>query len=206
MAQSRQALIGLVAAIVIAVLRRSTTGRSRWVLLLLIPAAWLVISMVIEQVESQNQHNSVFQRVEWFREVYHFWRESPIFGHGLRYWYNPGELPFQPPQAELEVLASAGVVGLIGFLVMWIGVLVVLWHVDPRFGTLAVAVLLCRLVQAQFDLFWVAVQVSVPFVVAGICLGAMDHERRSKESPDEMLARAPLGRLTPTGTVIRPRR
>ena len=205
-AQSRQALIGLVAAIIIAVLRRSTTGRSRWVLLLLIPAAWLVISMVIEQIESQNRHNSVFQRVEWFREVYHFWRESPIFGHGLRYWYNPGELPFQPPQAELEVLASAGVVGLIGFIVMWIGVLVVLWRVDPRFGTLAVAMLLCRLVQAQFDLFWVAAQVSVPFVVAGICLGAMDHERRSKEAPQEMLARAPLGRLTQSGTVIRPRR
>ena len=66
--------------------------------------------MVIEQVESQNQHNSVFQRVDWFREVYQYWRESPIFGHGLRYWYNPVN-PHQPPQAELEVLASAGVVG-----------------------------------------------------------------------------------------------
>lgn len=198
-AQSRQALIGLIAAIVIAVLRRSTTGRSRWVLLLFIPAAWLVVSMVIEQIESQNRHNSVFQRVEWLREVYHFWRESPIFGHGLRYWYNPGELPYQPPQAELEVVASAGVVGLIGFLVMWIGVLIVLWHVDPRYGTLAVAVLLCRFVQAQFDLFWVAVQVSVPFVIAGICLGAMEHERRSRDAPDEALQRAPLGRLAPPG-------
>jgi hypothetical protein len=197
-AQSRQALIGLAAAIVVAVLRRSTTGRSRLVLLLLIPAAWLVISMVVDQIESQNRHNSVFQRVEWLREVYHFWRESPIFGHGLRYWYNPGELPYQPPQAELEVLASAGVVGLIGFLVMWIGVLVVLWHVDPRFGTLAVAVLLSRFVQSQFDLFWVAVQVSVPFVVAGICLGAMDHERRTKEGPDEHVTRVPLGRRVPS--------
>ena len=26
--------------------------------------------------------------------------------------------------------------------------------------------------QAQFDLFWVAAQVSIPFVIAGICLGA----------------------------------
>jgi hypothetical protein len=200
--QSRQALIGLMAAIVVAALRRSTTGRSRLVLLLLIPAAWLVISMVADQIESQNRHNSVFQRVEWFREIYHFWRESPIFGHGLRYWYNPGELPYQPPQAELEVLASAGVVGLIGFLVMWIGVLVVLWHVDPRFGTLAVAVLLCRLVQSQFDLFWVAVQVSLPFVVAGICLGAMDHERRSKAEPDELVTRAPFGRRVPSGAGV----
>jgi hypothetical protein len=205
-AQSRQALVGLLAAIIVAVIRRGTTGRSRWVLLLMIPAGWLVVSMVIEQIESQNQHNSVFQRVEWFREVYHFWRESPIFGHGLRYWYNEGELRYQPPQAELEVLASAGVVGLVGFLVMWIGVLVVLWHVDPRFGTLAFAILLCRLVQSQFDLFWVAVQVSLPFVVAGICLGAMDHERRSKEVAAEMLAGAPPGRLTPTGRGVRPRR
>ncbi|MCD2441015.1 O-antigen ligase family protein [Agromyces sp. SYSU K20354] len=205
-AQSRQALIGLVAAIVIAVLRRSTTGRSRWVLLLLIPAAWLVISMVIEQVESQNRHNSVFQRVEWFREVYHFWRESPIFGHGLRYWYNPGELPYQPPQAELEVLASAGVVGLIGFGVMWLGVFVVLWRVDPRFGTLAVAVLLSRFVQSQFDLFWVAVQVSVPFVVAGICLGAMDHERRAKEGHDELLTPEPLAGFGPADASIGQRR
>lgn len=205
-AQSRQAIIGLLAAIIIAVMRRSTTGRSRWMLLLLIPAAWLVVSMVIEQIESQNRHNSVFQRVEWFREVYHFWRESPIVGHGLRYWYNPGELRYQPPQAELEVLASAGVVGLIGFLVMWIGVLVVLWRVDPRFGTLAVAILLCRLVQSQFDLFWVAVQVSVPFVIAGICLGAMDHERRAKHVPDEMHARVQLGRFAPSGTVIGPHR
>ena len=205
-AQSRQALIGLAAAIVVAVLRRRTTGRSRLVLLLLIPAAWLVISMVVDQIESQNRHNSVFQRVEWLREVYHFWRESPIFGHGLRYWYNPGELPYQPPQAEFEVLASAGVVGLIGFLVMWIGVLVVLWHVDPRFGTLAVAVLLSRFVQSQFDLFWVAVQVSLPFVVAGICLGAMDHERRTKEGTDDLVTRAPLGRRLPSGAVVSRRR
>lgn len=200
-AQSRQALIGLFAAIIIAVLRRSTTGRSRWVLLLFIPAAWLVVSMVVDQIESQNRHNSVFQRVEWLREVYHFWRESPIFGHGLRYWYNSGELGYQPPQAELEVLASTGAVGLVGFLVMWIGVFIVLWRVDPRFGTLAVAVLMSRFVQAQFDLFWVAVQVSVPFVVAGICLGAMDHERRSEDPPHEALYQRPIGRLARSAAI-----
>jgi len=184
--QSRQALVGLMAAVVIAIIRGG--GRSRrsraLLLLLLIPAGWLVVTMVVEQVESQNQHNSVFQRLDWFREVYHYWREAPIFGHGLRYWYNPGELGYQPPQGELEVLASAGVVGLVAFIVMCIGTLLVLWHVDPRFGTLAVAVVLCRLVQAQFDLFWVAAQVSIPFVIAGICLGAMAHEKRhtSEES------------------------
>jgi O-antigen ligase len=178
LSQSRQALIGLVAAVLIAVIRRRVTGRSRFVFLLIIPAAWLVVSMVIEQIESQERHNSVFQRLDWFREVYHHWRESPVFGHGLRYWYNDGALPYQPPQAEMEVLATAGVFGLIGFIVMWIGVVVVLWRIDPRFGTLASAAVVGRIVQAQFDLFWSASAVSLPFVIAGICLGAMAYEAR----------------------------
>ncbi|WP_400997721.1 O-antigen ligase family protein [Agromyces sp. GXQ0307] len=181
--QSRQALIGLMAAIMIAVIRRSTSRRSRvLVLVLLIPAAWLIVSMVVEQIQSQNQHNSVFQRLDWFREVYHYWREAPFFGHGLRYWREPGSLGYQPPQGELEVLASAGLVGLAAFVVMCIGILLVLWHVDPRFGTLAFAVVLSRLMQAQFDLFWVAAQVSIPFVIAGICLGAMAREQRRSEA------------------------
>ena len=50
------------------------------------------------------------------------------------------------------MLASAGLVGLLGFVVMWVGLLIVLWRIDPRYGTLAFAVLLSRLVQAQFDL------------------------------------------------------
>lgn len=171
--QSRQAIIGLVVVILVAVARRGVTGRSRLTLLLIIPAVWLIASMVIDQINSQNQHNSVFQRLDWLREVYAFWKHSPIFGHGLRFWYYNEEVPYQPPQAELEVVASAGVVGLIGFLVMWVGILVVLWRVDPQYGTLALAMPLSRIVQAQFDLFWTAVQSSVPFVVVGICLGAL---------------------------------
>lgn len=172
MTQSRQAIVGLIFAIVLIASRRGASGRSRLVLLLVIPGIWLVAVMVIEQVESQNQYNSVFQRLQWFREVYALWKLSPVFGHGLRYWYTDTTAAFQPPQAELEVLASAGLVGLLGFVAMWIGIIFVLWHVDPRFGTLALAVTLSRLVQGQFDLFWVAAQVSIPFVIAGICLGA----------------------------------
>jgi hypothetical protein len=192
MSQSRQALIGLVAAILVVVLRRKVTGRSRWVMLLVIPAGALVYTMVSDQVASQNEYNSVFQRINWFREVFALWRESPVFGHGLRYWYTDISAQFQPPQAELEVLASAGIVGLIGFIVMWIGVLVILWRVDPRFGTLALAVVLSRIVQGQFDLFWIAVQVSVPFVIAGICLGAMAREEDRTSLSDET---AELGAL-----------
>lgn len=185
--QSRQAIIGLVVAIFVVALRRGATGRSRAMVLLVVPAVWLVASMVVEQIDSQNRFNSVFQRLDWFREVYHFWRESPLFGHGLRYWYVNRDAPFQPPQAELEVLASSGLVGLVGFVVMWVGVLVVLWRVDPRFGTLALVVTLSRIVQGQFDLFWVAASVSIPFVIAGICLGAQakDAEMTNADASSE---------------------
>lgn len=178
--QSRQALIGLVVAIIILGLRRGARRRARWLVLLAVPAIWLVVSTVIEQIDSQNRHNSLFQRLDWFREVYAFWKHSPVFGHGLRYWYTDASVKYQPPQGELEVLASSGVVGLLAFVVMWIGIVVVLWRIDPRFGSLALAVVVSRIVQAQFDLFWVAGQVSIPFVIAGVCLGAMALDSEGK--------------------------
>lgn len=173
MTQSRQALIGLVVAVLVIAARPKPKGRSRLVLLLVIPAIWLIVSTVIEQIDSQNQHNSFFQRVDWLREVYAFWKLAPLFGHGLRFWYYNPVVPYQPPQAEVEVVAATGIVGLIGFAVMWAGILFVAWRMNPVYGTLAFTVLLSRLVQAQFDLFWVAAQVSIPFVIAGICVGAM---------------------------------
>ncbi len=181
MTQSRQAIIGFIVGLLIVALRGRVSGRSKLVLLLIIPAVILVIITVVEQIDSQNRFNSVYQRLDWFREVYALWKHSPIFGHGLRYWYTDTSAAFQPPQAELEVVASAGVVGLAGFIVMWIGIIVVLWRVDPRFGALALAVTASRITQAQFDLFWVAAQVSIPFVIAGICLGAQAHLTRAPD-------------------------
>lgn len=183
MTQSRQALIGLLVAVVVIVARRGVAGRARWLALLAIPAAWLVVITVIDQFNSQNQFNSLYQRLDWWREVYAFWKTGPIFGHGLRFWnFNP-VVPYQPPQAELEVVASAGLVGLFAFVVMWIGILIVLWRVNPTYGTLAFAVTLSRLLQAQFDLFWVAAQVSIPFVIAGVCLGAMARSDAVRDAP-----------------------
>ena len=173
MTQSRQALIGLIVAILIVVARGGKTGHSRWTFLLAIPGIWLIVLTVIEQIESQNEFNSFFQRLDWMRELYALWKLAPIFGHGLRFWYYTPSVPYQPPQAEFEVATSAGIVGLVAFAAMWLVIVVVLWRVDPLYGTLALAATLSRLVQAQFDLFWVAAQVSVPFAIAGICLGAL---------------------------------
>ena len=172
--QSRQALIGLIAAIVVLVLRgRGEHKRSKVVLLLAAPALVFVTRLVQDQVESGNQFNSVFQRLSWFQDSFDVWITDPWFGVGLRWWYTDRfPVQFQPPNAEVEVLTSAGVLGLAAFLVLMVGAVVVLWRLDPVYGTLALSVLVNRLVQAQFDLYWVAVQASLPFVVIGIALGA----------------------------------
>jgi hypothetical protein len=46
-------------------------------------------------------------------------------------------------------------------------------------------------VQGQFDLFWAAVQGSLPFVVLGLCLGAKWHAERR----DERLASTARGSI-----------
>ena len=85
------------------------------------------------------------------------------------------------------MLTTAGIVGLPGFRHLMIGALRVLSRLDPRYGTVALAVLATRLVQGQFDLFWTSVGASLPFVVIGICLGAQAW------SATEPLSPAPTG-------------
>ena len=88
--------------------------------------------------------------------------------------------------------STAGVVGLVGFVVLMAGALVVLWRIDPAYGVVAVAVLVNRLVQGQLDLFWVAVQTSLPFLVVGIALGALARDEPTR-LPDVGEARDPVG-------------
>ena len=73
-----------------------------------------------------------------------------------------------------------------------IGTLTTLAKLDPRYGTLAVAILFNRFVQGQFDIFWVSVAVSLPFLVAGVCLGAQAfHEAEEpSEAPQPGTVRA----------------
>jgi O-antigen ligase len=172
--QSRQAIVGLAIAVAVAVLREdSTRRRSKLLVLVGVGGLALVATLVRDQVASGDQFNSVFQRLNWLQDSFEIWLTDPIFGVGLRWWYTSRfENAFQPPNAELEVLTSAGVIGLVAFLLLMVGTIVVLWKLPPVYGTLGAAMVLSRFVQGQFDLFWTAVQVSVPFIVAGICVGA----------------------------------
>lgn len=181
--QSRQAVVGLGIAILFTAwrMRSMDDRRSRLIALAVLPALAVVAVMVRDQIEEGNQFNSAFQRLTWYEDALAYWQESLWFGHGLRFWYRGGPIAYQPPNALLEVGTSAGVVGLIGFFILLVGAVVVLWRIDPHYGTVALAMLLARIVQSQLDLFWAAVQASVPFFVAGVALGALAlHQRRER--------------------------
>jgi hypothetical protein len=199
--QSRQAILGLTAAVFVLVLRsRSDRRRSKLTLLIAAPLVLFVSGLVQDQVQSDNQFNSVFQRLTWFQDSMTIWAQDPWFGVGLRWWYTDRfPVTFQPPNAEIEVLTSAGVVGLVAFLVLMAVALRVAWRLDPAYGSLAVAVLVSRLVQSQLDLYWTAVQASLPFVILGMCLGV---QRFSEHQPAGLAAdRLPstVGADAPTG-------
>ncbi len=190
--QSRQAIVGLGVALVV-VAFRDHRARHRWSLTLLgvVPALLLVATMVRDQVESGNRFNGVLQRVTWFSDTLGVWAQSPWVGQGLRFWTTGRTaVGFQPPNAELEVLASAGIVGLVAFVLLMVGVLRRLWALAPAYGTFAVALVLSRLVQGQLDLFWISIQVSVPFALAGVAIGALARAEEI-ESPWHDRALAP---------------
>ncbi|MFC8733050.1 O-antigen ligase family protein [Luteimicrobium sp. NPDC057192] len=185
--QSRQAIVGLGLLVLVVALRRGQGVRhTKLVLLAIIPAGFFVVQVLVDQLSSGNQFNSAYQRISWYQDALVVWNLNQWFGAGLRWWYS-GRTPysFQPPNAELEVLSSAGTVGLVGFLVLMLGALVVVWRISPAYGTLAFAVIASRLVQGQLDLFWVSVQTSVPFVIAGVCVGALARHEAAPPQPDD---------------------
>ncbi|MGH1561902.1 O-antigen ligase family protein [Mumia sp. DW29H23] len=178
--QARQAIIATVIGAAVVNLRpRVQSGtRSRLIWFAAIPAVVFVVNAVNAQLQSGNEWNSANQRIIWFRQSIDIWQESPIFGVGLRWWYTDRfNANFQPPNAEFEMLTSGGVVGLLGFLVLFLGATWVLARMDPIYGTVALAVVITRFTQGQFDLYWVAGQSSFLWIVAGIAYGVQARDK-----------------------------
>ena len=202
---SRQGMIGAVVGLLVVALRpHPDTGRFRvlpW--LVAIPVAIAVFTLVDDQLAEDNQFNSAYQRLDWYAQTIDIWLHSPVFGVGLRWWYTGEYAEFQPPNAELEVLSSVGVVGLIGFLVMFLVAAVALWRIDPRYGTVGVAIVATRFTQGQFDLYWVAGQASLLWIVAGICYGALARRDAAAAEPGVVHVAEPQARRRSAERVAR---
>jgi hypothetical protein len=188
---SRQAILSVAVAVAILSLRsrQGGGGRGRLLLLALVPAVWYVGRTVYEQLTSDNPFNSTSQRLTWFVESLEVWQTSPIFGVGLRWWYSDRfNAHFQPPNAFLEMLTSAGVVGLLAFILMCAGGLWVVFRLEPRYGNAALAVMIARFCQGQLDLYWVAGQAAIPWLMAGLAFGLKAYERSIPVTSEAIVA------------------
>lgn len=189
---SRQAMVGTVVGVLMLSLRgRRLTRRSKLIFASVIPLAAIAYATIASELASSNQFNSVHQRITWFSQSLQVWRTSPWLGVGLRWWYTARfGVSFQPPNAELEMLTSAGVIGLAAFFYLFGRTLVTLWRLPPAFGTFAFTMILVHFVQGQLDIFWVTATASIPFMLAGLALGAFDRSRLTDEQQTRATALA----------------
>jgi len=66
------------------------------------------------------------------------------------------------------MLATGGVIGTVGFLILIVGSLKMLWGLPHAMGSFALAVMVAHVVEGQFDIFWVTGSGSVPWIILGM--------------------------------------
>jgi polysaccharide biosynthesis protein PslJ len=209
--QSKQGIVSAAVGIAVIVVRGRLTGRrSRVIILAMIPMLAFAYVVASDQLHSNNQFNAVHTRFSAYTASLDVWHLSQWFGVGFRWWYRPqfSDL-IQPPNAEIEMITSAGIIGLIGFVVTSLIALRLLWRMDPRYGTVGFAVVAARLAQGQLDLFWVASQSSIPWLIVGAALGAQALDRHGArgrapagardDSPDRRVLQSPTATPASTG-------
>jgi len=181
---SRQSMIALIVVVGVVYLRQGVrANRSKVLVAALIPVMAVAYVTIAGQLSS-TQINSLTTRSVQYHQSLALWQQSPIFGVGERFWYTGLYGPLtQAPNAEISMLATGGIVGLLGFLALTCGSLRLLWRLPAAVGSLAFAILLARMISAQFDIFWVSATGSLPWLFAGMGLAAASMTRRSKDPP-----------------------
>jgi O-antigen ligase len=185
--QSKQGIIALVVAVVIATLRqRSLRRRSKVILLALAPLAVFAYVVAASEVTKYKGHgnNSLTERTVAYSAALRVWHLGPWLGQGPRWWYLArfaGDI--QPPNILLEALTESGILGsvaLVGLIVCTVGLLAKL----PReIATVGLVLVIGRATESIFDLYWVSASGALPWLVVGCCLGAADTAARHRAVP-----------------------
>lgn len=124
--------------------------------------------------------NSIATRFQIEHEALTLFQQAPITGNGLRYFENPtfqvrSPLVQAPTNGLDEALAEGGIIEALGFASF---VVSTLWFLARRRTALAVAglaVVAGRFAHGTVDIFWLAGDSSLPFMIAGMGLWSEDH-------------------------------
>lgn len=176
--QSKQAIIALVVVLAYTVIRQpSVRRRSKLLIATLVPVAitgYLLISAEVANL-AVNKHNSIATRLQSFSADFHLWSTSPILGEGMRWFYLPQYAGYiQPPNIFVETLLDGGIVGVIALLILLGGSARVFFSLPREIGTIALVLVLGRVVESIFDIYWTSGGSVLPWLVAGLAIGVWD--------------------------------
>ncbi len=174
--QSRQAMIVLIGALVLATLVRSDVHRrSKLIFVFVLPLAVLAYVTFKTQFAVNPKFNSVAIRVDQLSIALDVWHKNPWLGQGMRFYNLPAFVGVPvPPNVIIGGLASTGIVGVIALLVFFGTSLGVVFRLPRAYGVLALSILAGHYVEGLFDIFWIGAYAAIPFLVVGMCLGAAD--------------------------------
>lgn len=185
--QSKQAVIALAVVIFLSMIRHEgARQRSRTLAPLLIIASIIVYLIVSTQLTAKaGTFNSANIRLAANASDISVWKLDPLIGQGMRWFYLPefaGQI--QPTNILYEGLTDSGIIGVIAYTLTLAGVFRVLLRLPRDIGTLAMALVLGRLVEGLFDSYWIGAESSVPWIIVGMAVGVFDASVRQLNSPE----------------------
>lgn len=179
--QSRGAILAAVLGMLVAfVLNPRAHSIRTWIFAVAVAvtlATFAVISihhqLTVDQSDLTNSSLGVRFNVEHVTQK--IWRTSPFVGVGLKYFFTGhfGPYAFVPNNIIDNELAESGLIGLLGFAIFQVGVLVA--AIRRRGSPLvaaAVGVIAGKLLHGMVDIYWSAGVASLPFLILGIALAS----------------------------------
>jgi hypothetical protein len=180
--QSRGAMLAFAVGALIWWFRRSSKSSPRLRSLALVSAVALALVVgvsVKNQLQTQGTPTSLTLRFRETRTTRQLWIDHPFTGVGLRFFKTPAYAGYAPPTDVFnEILAEAGILGLVGFLVFVTGSLVGLSRVQGELATAALCVVSARFVHGLFDIYWTGGTTPLPWIVAGMALAPLSLQLR----------------------------
>jgi hypothetical protein len=171
---SRGAMAGGVVGAFVWWFRRSSMSTPRLRRLVVLGAVAISVFTVISirnELRILSPYSSTSQRLQTEKATQRLWIEHPFTGVGLRFFKTPAYAGYQSPTNVFnEVLAEAGVFGLLGFVVFVFGSLRGLGRRSGDLASAALCVVSARFVHGLFDIYWTGGTTGLVWIIAGMGL------------------------------------
>jgi hypothetical protein len=175
--QSRGAGLALVVGIAVYAMRHKQARRRAPIFFLSV--ALILIAVSIATLQDQQENNPKFNGVD-LRSVTidsainDVWAPHPLVGGGLKYFASAFNQAGGAEQIFVAELAEAGIIGLIGLLVLLGNTLWVLLPRRDPLGEAAFLVFVVEVLYALTAIFWVAGTLTLPMLMVGLAVGEPD--------------------------------